>query len=85
MSMQAPLEVRTPFFPSNYLIFASQFLAISLQRVRNETNFEIYLKNLGLEHIANLPKKDLVWHTEFLNNSKDELGERARLSSLKTG
>ena len=84
MSMQTSLEVRTPFFNPELIDLCSRLPHQFLYRGSEmKPILRDICRHLGLEHVANLPKKGFGMPGEFLNQSKDELVRRAGVS-LKT-
>ncbi|MDA9689867.1 asparagine synthase (glutamine-hydrolyzing) [Betaproteobacteria bacterium] len=84
MSMQASLEVRTPFFSPELLDFSSRLPHQFLYRGKEmKPVLRDICRYLGLEHVANLPKKGFGMPAEFLSHSKDELVKRTGLALKK--
>ena len=78
MSMQASLEVRTPFFNPQLLDLCSRLPYQFLYRGKEmKPILRDICRHIGLEHVASLPKKGFGMPAEFLNMSKDQLIKRA--------
>ena len=83
-SMQSSLEVRTPFFSPDLLDFCSRLPHQFLFRGKEmKPVLRDICRTIGLEHVANLPKKGFGMPGEFLNQNKDELVVRAGESLQK--
>ena len=84
MSMQTSLEVRTPFFSPQLLDLSSRLPHQFLYRGGEmKPVLRDICRHIGLEHVANLPKKGFGMPAEFLNMSKDQLIHRAGMALKK--
>ncbi len=84
MSMQSSLEVRTPFFYPQLLDQSSRLPHQFLYRGGEmKPILRDICRHIGLEHVANLPKKGFGMPAEFLNMSKDQLIHRAGVALKK--
>ena len=78
MSMLVSLEVRTPFFNPHLLDIASRLPHEFLQRGSEmKPVLRDICRKIGLDHVANLPKKGFGMPQDFLSQSKDQLVHRA--------
>ena len=80
-SMLSSLEVRTPFFAPNMLELCSRLPHQFLYRGKEmKPVLRDICRHVGLEHVANLPKKGFGMPAEFLNQNKEQLVKRAGLA-----
>lgn len=78
VAMQVSLEVRTPFFTPNLLDLSSRLPHEFLYR-GNEMKpiLRDICRSIGLQHVADLPKKGFGMPAQFLNMQKEKLISRA--------
>jgi asparagine synthase (glutamine-hydrolysing) len=79
MSMLVSLEVRTPFFSPQLLELASRLPYEFLYRgAEMKPILRDVCRKIGLNHVADLPKKGFGMPAEFLTQDKENLAMRAK-------